>query len=176
MIQRIQSIYLVLALVGLALLFMFPTATFDLVNSQTNTIEATASLDLVEQATTYVETGIEKGITPTFVGQGSVLLMILVIVIAVGTLVSIFLFKNRILQMRLVALTLVLTLAYIAIVFVSTIDGCVADLQASWPIWTVNMHYGVGTFAPLAVAVLLFLAQQAIKKDELKVRAADRLR
>jgi hypothetical protein len=172
MIQRIQSIYLVLALVGLALLFMFPTATFDLVNPQTNTIEATASLDLVEQATTYDQTGI----IPTFVGQGSVLLMILVIVIAVGTLVSIFLFKNRILQMRLVALTLVLTLAYIAIVFVSTIDGCVADLQASWPIWTVNMHYGVGTFAPLAVAVLLFLAQQAIKKDELKVRAADRLR
>lgn len=172
MIQRIQSIYLVLTLVGLALLFMFPTATFDLVNPQTNTIEATASLDLVEQATTYDQTGI----IPTFVGQGSVLLMILVIVIAVGTLVSIFLFKNRILQMRLVALTLVLTLAYIAIVFVSTIDGCVADLQASWPIWTVNMHYGVGTFAPLAVAVLLFLAQQAIKKDELKVRAADRLR
>lgn len=172
MIQRIQSIYLVLALVGLTLLFMFPTATFDLVNPQTNTIEATASLDLVEQATTYDQTGI----IPTFVGQGSVLLMILVIVIAVGTLVSIFLFKNRILQMRLVALTLVLTLAYIAIVFVSTIDGCVADLQASWPIWTVNMHYGVGTFAPLAVAVLLFLAQQAIKKDELKVRAADRLR
>lgn len=172
MIQRIQSIYLVLALVGLALLFMFPTATFDLVNPQTNTIEATASLDLVEQATTYDQTGI----IPTFVGQGSVLLMILVIVIAVGTLVSIFLFKNRILQMRLVALTLVLTLAYIAIVFVSTIDGCVAHLQESWPIWTVNMHYGVGTFAPLAVAVLLFLAQQAIKKDELKVRAADRLR
>lgn len=172
MIQRIQSIYLVLALVGLALLFMFPTATFDLVNPQTNTIEATASLDLVEQATTYDQTGI----IPTFVGQGSVLLMILAIVIAVGTLVSIFLFKNRILQMRLVALTLVLTLAYIAIVFVSTIDGCVAHLQESWPIWTVNMHYGVGTFAPLAVAVLLFLAQQAIKKDELKVRAADRLR
>ena len=172
MIQRIQSIYLVLTLVGLALLFMFPTATFDLVNPQTNTIEATASLDLVEQATTYDQTGI----IPTFVGQGSVLLMILAIVIAIGTLVSIFLFKNRILQMRLVALTLVLTLAYIAIVFVSTIDGCVADLQASWPIWTVNMHYGVGTFAPLAVAVLLFLAQQAIKKDELKVRAADRLR
>lgn len=172
MIQRIQSIYLVLALVGLALLFMFPTATFDLINPQTDTIEATASLDLVEQPTTYDQTGI----IPTFVGQGSTLLMILAIVIAVGASVSIFLFRNRILQMRLVALTLVLTLAYIAIVFVSTIDGCVAHLQASWPIWTVNMHYGVGTFAPLAVAVLLFLAQQAIKKDELKVRAADRLR
>lgn len=172
MIQRIQSIYLVLALVGLALLFMFPTATFDLINPQTNTIEATASLDLLEQSTMYDETGI----IPIFVGQGSVLLLVIAIVVLLGVLVSIFLFKNRMLQMRLVALMLVFVLAYIAIVFVSTIDGCVANLQASWPIWTVNVHYGVGTFAPLVVAVLLFLAQQAIKKDELKVRAADRLR
>ena len=80
------------------------------------------------------------------------------------------------LQMRRVAFMLVLTLAYIAIMFLSTIDGCVADMQASWPIWTVTVHYGVGTFAPVVVVVLLFLAQQAIKKDELKVRAADRLR
>ena len=172
MIQRIQSIYLVLALVGLALLFMFPTATFDLINPQNNTIEATASLDLVEQATTYDETGI----IPTFVGQSSVLLLIMAIAVAFGVLVSIFLFKNRMLQMRIVAFMLVLTLAYIAIVFLSTIDGCVADMQASWPIWTVTVHYGVGTFAPVVVVVLLFLAQQAIKKDELKVRAADRLR
>ena len=80
------------------------------------------------------------------------------------------------LQMRLVALLLVLSLAYIAIVFVSSVDGCAESLTASYPIWTANMHYGVGTFAPLAIAVLLFLAQNAIKKDELKVRAADRLR
>ena len=172
MIQRIQSIYLVLALVGLALLFMFPTATFDLINPQTNTIEATASLDLIEQPTTYDQTGI----IPTFVGQSSIILLIIVIAVALGVLASIFMFKNRILQMRIVAFMLVLTLAYIAIMFLSTIDGCVADIQASWPIWTVNVHYGVGTFAPVGGVVLLFLAQQAIKKDELKVRAADRLR
>ena len=172
MIQRIQSIYLVLALVGLALLFMFPTATFDLINPQTNTIEATASLDLIEQPTTYDQTGI----IPTFVGQSSIILLIIVIAVALGVLASIFMFKNRILQMRIVAFMLVLTLAYIAIMFLSTIDGCVADIQASWPIWTVNVHYGVGTFAPGVVGVLLSLAQQAIKKDELKVRAADRLR
>ena len=172
MIQRIQSIYLGLALVGLALLFMFPTATFDLINPQTNTIEATASLDLIEQPTTYDQTGI----IPTFVGQSSIILLIIVIAVALGVLASIFMFKNRILQMRIVAFMLVLTLAYIAIMFLSTIDGCVADIQASWPIWTVNVHYGVGTFAPVVVVVLLFLAQQAIKKDELKVRAADRLR
>ena len=80
MIQRLQSIYLVLALVGAVLLFMFPTARFDLVNPQTNTIEATASLDLVAKTTTYDETGA----IPTFVGQSSVILLIIAIVLAVG--------------------------------------------------------------------------------------------
>ena len=33
-----------------------------------------------------------------------------------------------------------------------------------------------GTITPIVTAILLFLAQRAIKKDEIKVRAADRLR
>ena len=171
MIQRIQSIYLVLALVGIILLFMFPIATFDLTNPSTNTIEATASLDLIKQANTFDETGCIY----TFVGLNSVLLMVIAIVVGLGTLVSIFLFKNRVIQMRVVSVMFMNTLIYIAIVFLSRVDRCIADLEAM-KIGTVEMHYNAGTFVPLAVAVLLFLAQRAIKKDELKVRAADRLR
>ena len=33
-----------------------------------------------------------------------------------------------------------------------------------------------GTIVPIVNVILLFLAQRAIKKDEMKVRAADRLR
>ena len=33
-----------------------------------------------------------------------------------------------------------------------------------------------GTIIPIVTVILLFLAQRAIKKDEMKVRAADRLR
>jgi hypothetical protein len=77
--------------------------------------------------------------------------------------------------MRVVAFMFILSLAYVAIVFVSTVDGCVEQLEAM-KLGNVAMSYNVGTFAPLAIAVLLFLAQQAIKKDELRVRAADRLR
>ncbi len=36
--------------------------------------------------------------------------------------------------------------------------------------------YSVATWAAVAAVALLFLAQRAIKRDEAKVRAADRLR
>ena len=39
----------------------------------------------------------------------------------------------------------------------------------------VNM-WTPGTIIPIVTLVLLYLAQRAIKKDEMKVRAADRLR
>jgi hypothetical protein len=172
MIQRVQSIYLVLALVGVILLFMFPTATFQITNSQTNVVEAQASLDLIKKATVYDEL---TGCIPTFIGMSSTLLLVIALVVGLGTLVSIFLFKKRVLQMRVVAFMFILSLAYVAIVFVSTVDDCVEQLEAM-KLGNVAMSYNVGTFAPLAIAVLLFLAQQAIKKDELRVRAADRLR
>ena len=40
----------------------------------------------------------------------------------------------------------------------------------------VQVTYGVSTWAMIAAAVLRLLAQRSIKKDEEKVRAADRLR
>jgi C4-dicarboxylate transporter len=40
----------------------------------------------------------------------------------------------------------------------------------------VHVTYGVATWAIIAAVVLMFLAQRFIKKDEEKVRAADRLR
>lgn len=37
-------------------------------------------------------------------------------------------------------------------------------------------HYRIGSLFPLLAVVLLFLTNRAIRKDEAKVRAADRLR
>lgn len=173
MIQRVQSIYLVLALVGIILLFMFPIATFEIVDTQTNLCEATASLDLTKQPTVYDEV---TGCIPTFVGMNETFLLIIAIVLAIGTLGSIFLFKKRILQMRLVALMFILSLLYVAIIFLSSVESSAEYLETLKIADTVVMHYNAGTFIPLAIAVLLFLAQNAIKKDEMKVRAADRIR
>ena len=104
--------------------------------------------------------------------------------VGVVALASIFLFKNRILQMRVVACGGLLNMIYIFLVFFWAINGtggnggylkALQDLHITTDTIAVNM-WTPGTIIPIVTLVLLYLAQRAIKKDEMKVRAADRLR
>ena len=167
MIQRIQSFLLVLALVGFVLLFLFPTATFEAGNV------TTSSLTLVqneEQRDFNMETG-----EPGFIPQNSVILMIMAIVLVIGTLVGIFLYKNRVRQMRFVSMLGLINLVYIGIMFLSCIPDA-ADVLANMNMGEVSTTYSVGTFVPIVTLILIVIAQRCIRSDEMKVRAADRIR
>ncbi len=161
MIQRIQSFLLVLALVGFVLLFMFPTATFEAGTT-------TSSLTLMPGENTMNE---ETG--EAFVAQNSVLLMVMAIVLGIGTLVSIFLYKNRIRQMRFVSMLGLINLVYIGIMFLATIPDAEKTLSR---MGEVSTTYSVGTFIPVITLILIVIAQRCIRSDEMKVRAADRIR
>ena len=89
--------------------------------------------------------------------------------LVLGMLISIFLFKNRILQMRVNAFMFLLNAGLIAfILFVP--DRIVKEIGGI-------VHYVFpGVVFPVVILLLLIMANRAIKKDELKVRAADRLR
>src|SRR5574344_307888 len=179
MIQRIQSFYLVLAVVGIILLFMFPIATYTTTNAVTN--QATHSeLNLIPKGYQYANDA-DGTAVPTFIGQeghrpNTLPLIILAAIIGVVSLVSIFLYKNRVRQMRIVAVAFMLNVIYIFLVFFLYVDKFTTNIIPEMGVVTLNPHYSVGTYAPLASVLFLFLAQRAIKKDELKVRAADRLR
>ena len=165
MIQRIQSFLLVLALVGFVLLFLFPTATY----------EATANNNVTQSSLTLLpgHDSLNEDTSEAFIAQNSFLLMAFAIILGLGTLASIFMYKNRIRQMRVVSFLALLNLLYIGLMFLSTIpDGekVLANLG------TVTTTYSVGTFVPLITIVLIVIAQRAIRRDEMKVRAADRIR
>ena len=165
MIQRIQSFLLVLALVGFILLFLFPTATFEAGNV------TTSSLTLVqheEQRDFNMETG-----EPGFIPQNSVILTIMAIVLSLGTLISIFLYKNRVRQMRFVSMLGLINLVYIGIMFLSSIPDAEKFLSS---MGEVSTTYSVGTFVPVVTLILIVIAQRCIRSDEMKVRAADRIR
>jgi hypothetical protein len=94
----------------------------------------------------------------------------------VVTLVCIFMFSNRVRQMRVVAVAFMLNVAYVFMLFFWAVDAygrvvtkvmAGSDLQVTWY---------VGAYAPIVSLVFLILAHRGIKKDEAKVRAADRLR
>ena len=95
------------------------------------------------------------------------------------SLVSIFLFKKRMVQVRVVAFAFLLNVAYLFILFIGPVDSFADQVgRIGQMVQAAQVHttYSVATWTAVASLLLLYLSQRAIKKDEAKVRAADRLR
>ena len=183
MLQRIQSFYLVLVVVGIVLMFQFPIATY---TASTPNGDISAALQLTNTKSIQTDDMMDYH----FVGDDTVkmpgkwLLALLATVVGVIALASIFLYKNRILQMRVVAFAFLFNVVLIFLIFFWAINGIDGNggylkvLQESTLMGS-SITTGMltpGTVTPIVTVILLFLAQRAIKKDEMKVRAADRLR
>jgi peptidoglycan/LPS O-acetylase OafA/YrhL len=104
--------------------------------------------------------------------KGNELHWSIILIIILTTLIilfSILSFKNRITQKRICFISIVLAGSS----FLSAFFGAAAT---SLPIKVVGIVYQWGLALPLISVVLLFLAINAINKDEKLVRSADRLR
>ena len=145
MIQRIQSLFLLLASGALGSLFAVPFA-----HSSKAIEESTFLQDRVYDLGDHIALMVVFGLT------------------AVLALVSIFLFRNRKLQLRLVALTLIGVLAGIALAVALFVQQGIA-IDSS-------IQDGIGAYLPLVAIIALALAYRFIKKDERLVRSMDRLR
>ena len=190
MIQRIQSLWLALAVICIGLCFLFPVAKYQIAaNKLSKNQRVESQLDLVAKVQKDAPNDkqqMEAGEPVMVIEQGETKmttwpLVTLAIVSGVIGLLCIFLFKNRRLQMRLATLGFMTTLAYIFLLFFWAVDkyadvllshGLTRFLSEAKP----EVSWGVGAFIPMAALVFFFLAQRAIRKDEALVRAADRLR
>jgi hypothetical protein len=146
MIQRIQSVYLLLVVAISALLFVVPLFYF-------------------ESPATGAE--IQPAITSFSIVTNSFLL---IINCAIGALafIAIFLYKKRPLQIRACNLIMILICVLIGLLFY-TADTLMNGMNQ-------RAHYQFGSYLPLLQLVFTFLASRGIKKDEALVRSADRLR
>ena len=190
MIQRIQSLWLALAVICIGLCFLFPVAKYQIAADKLSKNQRVESqLDLVAKVQKDAPNDkqqMEAGEPVMVIEQGETkmttwTLVTLAIVSGVIGLLCIFLFKNRRLQMRLATLGFMTTLAYIFLLCFWAVDkyadvllshGLTRFLSEAKP----EVSWGVGAFIPMAALVFFFLAQRAIRKDEALVRAADRLR
>jgi hypothetical protein len=145
MIQRVQSIYLLLSAIASAALFYVP-----LFMLPPSAADAQAGIDHLY----YIST--------------NSFLLILNIAIGVLSIGSIFLYKNRRLQLRSCRLCLLLIFLMVALLFYSS-DTLSGGMDG-------KVMFKAGVYFPLIQIVFLFLAQRGIKKDEELVRSADRLR
>lgn len=184
MIQRIQSFYLVLAVCAMALCFMFPVATFNAVNAD-STKAVVSQLNLVPKASADVNTleQIEQGSNVVEMPQKGYIKVWPLAVVAglcgLLALVSIFLYKNRTTQVRVVACGVLLNVVYLFLIFIWAVDsfsGQFVAFASDLLCPNATTTYSVATWASIVSLVFMYLAQRAIQKDEAKVRAADRIR
>ncbi len=150
MIQRIQSVYLFLAAIAVAVMFFFPIANF-----YSDTFYFYLSLGGISD--------------DTFVTINTIPLIIIAVVLILLAVFSIFMYKNRLLQMRVLRFGVLFDLAFIIVIYFGYIDSISQKAN-------VEVQYKTGIYFPLIMLVFLILAIRSIMADEKKVRAADRLR
>jgi len=165
MIQRIQSLWLVLASLAMFLLFFFPVATFvpntELANAHAVDFKFFAfGLDYADAFS------ITLGELYAPLLKYTIIAVVLVCILT--PFISVFLYRNRVRQIQLSRLTMLLDAALTVAFFL------LSDLFAK-PNGSL-VSYGVGVFVPLAALVFLLLAIRSIKKDDKLVRSADRIR
>jgi len=135
MIQRIQTIWLLLAAICAFLTLKFPFysgSTADIAHVELN-------------------------------GQFNILLLLLTAIVGTLAAVCIFLFRNRVVQMRLAVVGLVLQFGCIALYF----NAISKFTNGNFALWSV-FSFLVGIFFVMAIA--------AISKDQKLVKSMDRLR
>lgn len=156
MIQRIQTLYLIAATICIAIVLSLPLYRFLVVGEEFALhvfgIKSTSNTEIMMQS--------------PYMG-------VLAVICALLPLVTIFVFRRRILQMRLCMGAMILTFALQLFVCYyiwhtdSVVDGFSVDVSAAISLTAV---------LPLVAIVLLWLAYRGIFRDEMLVRSVDRIR
>jgi hypothetical protein len=154
MIQRIQTVYLLIAEMLIGALFFVPFGEI---------IAKEGHIYRFDINGIYLE-GIQK---PEII-YGSLPLAILLAVSLILILVTIFLFKNRILQMRLSTINIFILLGLSSLIFYSISSGA----KALSGVYSLTLYF----VFPIITAIIIYLAIRAIRRDELLVRSIDRIR
>lgn len=161
MIQRVQSLYLlivaILSVVGLT----GPLAAF---NKNGN---------VVAEFSNFVFNKIDKSIElpqPT----GSWPLGIILIVVAAISLTTIFFFNNRRLQIRLIIFNIILLIAYAAVFafFAWIYTNGINEFYNE----NIEFQMKLAAVYPIVSLILSFLAFKGVRKDEKLVKSLERIR
>lgn len=152
MLQRIQTIYLLLVIVFIILAIFFPFVTF-------------INVGVVTQFNSF-------GLDPSPEGVSIMLPIYIGLFMIIGvSIATIGLFKNRKRQLLFGKINYILILLTLVLLFidVDSLSEKLLDVN-SLPI------YGMGTYFIVCTLPLVFLANRAIKKDEALIKSLDRLR
>lgn len=156
MIQRIQTLFLLIVFAASLAAFFFPIANF--FSSPVYTIDL-GVFGIKE----YTEYGM--------VWPNTILLPVVLGLTGIIAFATIFLYKRRKMQVRLIRFDLLLNIIYLGLIFFYYVPELETLTQT-------NADYirEPGIYLPIVSVVFLILAYRFIMKDEKLIRSADRLR
>jgi len=163
MLQRIQSLYLFIAALCGAALFLSAFNTFNF-----QQIEFNFSLFGLHQ--------INGEPNLNYTASAFTLMLICCVFLLVNSY-TIFLFKNRKKQIKFAGLGILIIAGFSVaeFFFANHHQSKIAEIL-NVEISKIEINYGIGTLMPILALVMNILAIRAIKKDEELVRSADRIR
>ena len=147
-IQRIQSIYLLIAVILMVVFAFFPALTFELADKTV----LYGALESGRAGSLYVNP----------------LLITLIILISLLALIDIFLFKNLQRQMTVCFVDIIIGLAMLVAICIQ------AFVVGNREGWAVNWQWYM--LLPVLSIIFLMLAHKSMSNDKKKLRDADRLR
>ena len=160
MIQRIQTIFLVFVIACMGTFLYLPI--WGKVDIETGEIHQIKAL--------YHEHITEEGSMVVYDYMPYILAGILAGVIILISIVELFKYKNRLLQMKLGMINSLLIVGVLGILMWLVFTG-----QKEW-LPTIAGKFGAGLFMPALAMIFNRLAIRSIKKDEDLVRSVDRIR
>ncbi|MDM8176195.1 MULTISPECIES: DUF4293 domain-containing protein [Olivibacter] len=159
MIQRIQTVWLLLASVTILVLFLFPYAQFSDNSGIAMALKVTGVLN---------NTGGRNQLSTSFT---FILQAIATILLAVLPLITILKYKNRKKQVSLILVTLLLVILFAFWLFLSA-NSAVEAVNKSLEL----NNIGIGALLIPPYIIFLLLALKGINHDTKLIKSADRLR
>ncbi len=155
MIQRIQTIYLLVAVAIMSLSATLPLAFISTTNGELFDLYALGLRDINGELI-----------------QSTIYLFVLALIAIITPLSTIFLYKRRMLQLRICVVELVLLIGFYVMVgaYYFLCHRALSQIGVEMQ----GLHPAI--FAPIGAIVVVGLAARAIFNDEIAVRASDRFR
>lgn len=169
MIQRVQSIFLVLITICMVVALTNPI--WEKAGAQPSEMAQLTALQYSQQQVVAPQAGVPQQAAPSTVVTPVWYLALLIAIVGVVALYAVFQYRNRLTQTALCAVNAIMLTAIMGIVLYRTLYS-----SKSYGSPSDQGEYQLGFYALIAALLFNALANRFIRRDEKLVRGADRLR